>query len=491
MQRHTIVTLARTKSSPMRTMVTTYNLSTKTTLTSAGAMPARSLVTLSNGQPNHTTICLCHYNNAKEQFKQQQRSLATRVTQPTYFYRHSVQSSAKAGQDIASADDEYSPLELFSSQHTQDPSLPNVQITRDSTSVVITPPASSPFFRPESPSLTFDNIWLRDNCPCPKCVHATTQKKLHSTEQIPQEISVSSIQIYPHGLEITWSKGLRILGAEGEITNVEPCDNGFINIALDKKLIGFQCVRKCAPRAEYIDKMTSNEVKWGQQGYKLNRVYLHDHMTKKSYSSQKRRLLQKRFGKPKSKLTQTFECLSCHNLDTVSCKLDFDKKVGILICKLCPARYACSINHLNKEVDVYSEWVDSYDKLKKPPKRVQTSDAVSIETPARAKVQKPPVRRPISSSSQNMVPQQHQDPYLITSNSVSECVLDHSTSDQSHSPPSARADIYWKAHTQYKDPNEWNDSSSYHDQNEENATLTPHLQDSNGGNESARNWVEF
>ncbi|KAF9089692.1 hypothetical protein BGX29_011909 [Mortierella sp. GBA35] len=103
-----------------------------------------------------------------------------------------------------------------SATQQQDPSLPTVQINRDSTSVIITPPQSSPFYHPQNPSRTLNNIWLRDNCPCPKCFHAPTRQKLHVTDQIPRDMSVSSVQVYEHGLEVTWSKGLDISHVEYE-----------------------------------------------------------------------------------------------------------------------------------------------------------------------------------------------------------------------------------------------------------------------------------
>ncbi|KAF9130066.1 hypothetical protein BGW39_003516 [Mortierella sp. 14UC] len=119
----------------------------------------------------------------------------------------------------------------------------------------------------------------------------------------------------------------------------------------------------------------------------------------------KRRELQKRNSKRQLKLDKVFECLSCNNTKSVICKLDFDKKVGTLVCELCPARYACAINHLSKEVDVYSDWVDNVESLKqrhqqqhqqRPQSRV-TQAAAALPTPA--VIHEPWAARPFATSS--------------------------------------------------------------------------------------------
>ncbi|KAG9327394.1 hypothetical protein KVV02_005970 [Mortierella alpina] len=95
-------------------------------------------------------------------------------------------------------------------QQEQHTNLPTVQITKDSTSVLVTSPRESKYYRPERPTASLNSLWLRDNCPCSKCIDPTTRQKLHASSQVPADISVSSVQIYPDGLELTWSKGLLV-----------------------------------------------------------------------------------------------------------------------------------------------------------------------------------------------------------------------------------------------------------------------------------------
>ncbi|KAK3842781.1 MAG: hypothetical protein J3R72DRAFT_126734 [Linnemannia gamsii] len=171
-----------------------------------------------------------------EKFFGHQRDLATRG-----LYQQSSSSPSPFEEVDTTSNDAHlsfssSTSESSPHQHQQDPTLPTVQITRDSTSLIITPPRGSRFSASHTSShetssttittataRTLEYTWLRDNCPCPKCLHAPTRQKLHSTEQVPRDISVSSIQVYEHGLEVTWSKGLQIpqtktgvVGEEGD-----------------------------------------------------------------------------------------------------------------------------------------------------------------------------------------------------------------------------------------------------------------------------------
>ncbi|KAG0208101.1 hypothetical protein BGX28_000857 [Mortierella sp. GBA30] len=97
-------------------------------------------------------------------------------------------------------------------QQQQDPDQPTVQIAKDSTSVLVTSPKGCKYHRPHQPITVLNSLWLRDNCPCPKCIDPSTRQKLHASSQVPLDISVSSVQIYPEGLELTWSKGLDGVG---------------------------------------------------------------------------------------------------------------------------------------------------------------------------------------------------------------------------------------------------------------------------------------
>ena len=90
--------------------------------------------------------------------------------------------------------------------------MPTIQIAKDATSVTISPLKGSQYYRPEQPTTTLNPIWLRDNCPWPLCIHPSTRQKLHASSQVPLDISVSLVQVYPEGLELTWSKGLDDVG---------------------------------------------------------------------------------------------------------------------------------------------------------------------------------------------------------------------------------------------------------------------------------------
>ncbi|KAG0006089.1 hypothetical protein BGZ80_011043 [Entomortierella chlamydospora] len=97
-------------------------------------------------------------------------------------------------------------------QHQVD-SLPTVNITTNSSAnITITPPEGSSYYRPHQPTTTLSPLWLRDNCPCPDCIHPTTRQKLHASSQIPLDIAIASYNVQPEGLELVWSKGLDDVG---------------------------------------------------------------------------------------------------------------------------------------------------------------------------------------------------------------------------------------------------------------------------------------
>ncbi|KAF9292538.1 hypothetical protein BGZ68_003444 [Mortierella alpina] len=105
------------------------------------------------------------------------------------------------------------PTRFAASTKAQSDDLPAVQIAKDgSGSVTLQPHKGSAFYRAHQPSTTLNTIWLRDNCPCPECIHPSTRQKLHASSQIPLDIGVSSHRVLPEGLEISWSKGLDDVG---------------------------------------------------------------------------------------------------------------------------------------------------------------------------------------------------------------------------------------------------------------------------------------
>ncbi|PVZ97613.1 hypothetical protein BB558_006416 [Smittium angustum] len=75
-----------------------------------------------------------------------------------------------------------------------------------------------------SNDMVYPYLWLRDNCRCPKCIHATNRQKLHSTGEIsldvsPQRISVEKDPVTQKAkLVIQWNgSGLRreVIGDNG------------------------------------------------------------------------------------------------------------------------------------------------------------------------------------------------------------------------------------------------------------------------------------
>ncbi|KAI1966992.1 hypothetical protein LOZ58_000484 [Ophidiomyces ophidiicola] len=60
---------------------------------------------------------------------------------------------------------------------------------------------------PGESELSLHPIWLRENCPCPKCTHPETRQRLIDTNSIPLDINPRSVETNPQeGLKITWEE---------------------------------------------------------------------------------------------------------------------------------------------------------------------------------------------------------------------------------------------------------------------------------------------
>lgn len=73
---------------------------------------------------------------------------------------------------------------------------------------------------------TYSYLWLRDNCPCPSCLHPSSRQKLHSSADIPLDIKPSAVKIIPEDqtAEITWNQPLRHGTGESQHVSKFPLD---------------------------------------------------------------------------------------------------------------------------------------------------------------------------------------------------------------------------------------------------------------------------
>ncbi|KAG0044521.1 hypothetical protein BGZ83_010260 [Gryganskiella cystojenkinii] len=161
------------------------------------------------------------------------------------------------------------PAEEQDLQRQYQPDLPTITIAKDSASVMVTPPPSSKYYRPHQPSTTLNPIWLRDNCPCPKCIHPSTRQKLHASSQVPLDITVSSVQVYPEGLELTWSKGLEDVGDWEEPAKAKP---GHTSLYPWEMILGSYGGTPSEHRQE--TRMNKDPVLWDEKNMKDNVLWL-------------------------------------------------------------------------------------------------------------------------------------------------------------------------------------------------------------------------
>ncbi|RVD83359.1 uncharacterized protein DFL_007750 [Arthrobotrys flagrans] len=68
-------------------------------------------------------------------------------------------------------------------------------------------------------------------------------------------------------------------------------------------------------------------------------------------------------------LPTVFNCLFCNHERSIIIKLDKKNSIGSLHCNICGQTYQTSINYLSGAVDVYADWVDAADEVKKEQRR--------------------------------------------------------------------------------------------------------------------------
>ncbi|KAI9472216.1 MAG: hypothetical protein EXX96DRAFT_349270 [Benjaminiella poitrasii] len=61
----------------------------------------------------------------------------------------------------------------------------------------------------QSDTASYSYLWLRDNCPCPQCLHPSSRQKLHSSADVPLDIKPIQVKPVGEGFEITWNQPLR------------------------------------------------------------------------------------------------------------------------------------------------------------------------------------------------------------------------------------------------------------------------------------------
>ena len=68
--------------------------------------------------------------------------------------------------------------------------------------------------------------------------------------------------------------------------------------------------------------------------------------------------------KRKEGVPKNFDCPFCNHEKSVECRIDKQRKLGIIVCTVCGADYKTTIDVLTEAVDVYSEWIDACEEAK-------------------------------------------------------------------------------------------------------------------------------
>ena len=63
--------------------------------------------------------------------------------------------------------------------------------------------------------------------------------------------------------------------------------------------------------------------------------------------------------KKKPTVPTSFKCLHCGHEKSVECKMEREREIGTLSCRVCGEKFQCKITYLSEPVDVFCEWLDS------------------------------------------------------------------------------------------------------------------------------------
>ncbi|XP_071952351.1 transcription elongation factor 1 homolog [Antedon mediterranea] len=58
-------------------------------------------------------------------------------------------------------------------------------------------------------------------------------------------------------------------------------------------------------------------------------------------------------------LESQFTCPFCNHERACEVKMDRQRNIGIITCRVCSEDFQTSINYLSESVDVYSDWIDA------------------------------------------------------------------------------------------------------------------------------------
>ncbi|KAK1996335.1 TfdA family taurine catabolism dioxygenase TauD [Colletotrichum falcatum] len=69
------------------------------------------------------------------------------------------------------------------------------------------------------PAAVFDAAWLRDRCPCPRCVSPSSGNKSFATTEIPPDIAFAEVRALPDGaVEVRWANDIPRAAAAGHVS---------------------------------------------------------------------------------------------------------------------------------------------------------------------------------------------------------------------------------------------------------------------------------
>ncbi|KAI8067974.1 hypothetical protein BC940DRAFT_238441 [Gongronella butleri] len=111
----------------------------------------------------------------------------------------------------------------------------------------------------------YSHVWLRDNCPCPVCVHPDSRQKLHSCADVPLDIQPRSVRLEHDSLVIEWDRPLQ--HGKGDANHLSRYPLPYLR----------RYASSDASRAFRFEDLSART--WAKDEYKLNWVHYDDYMT--------------------------------------------------------------------------------------------------------------------------------------------------------------------------------------------------------------------
>lgn len=73
----------------------------------------------------------------------------------------------------------------------------------------------------------------------------------------------------------------------------------------------------------------------------------------------RKKAAKKAVKKKRPTVAKVFKCILCNHDKSVTCRVNYDNRVGELNCSICAASYRTAAHELTEPIDIFTDWLDA------------------------------------------------------------------------------------------------------------------------------------